>query len=114
MEISQHPVGSGRIYAVTGRYDIDLQSSGSGGWVGAFGKSVLGTAVDILDDGPFGPVEVSYTTGSGLRTFVGILLGVDPAAGTLTVEPYPTVVPGKETDLASVAIAVGDVVRFRA
>lgn len=113
MAASQHSVDSARIRAVTGRYDIELQSSGSG-WVGTYGKSVLSAAADILDDGPFGPVEVSYTAGSSLGTLVGVLVGVDAKTGTVAVEPYPRTVPGKETDLTPIVIAVEDIVRFRA
>ncbi|OHU47142.1 hypothetical protein BKG82_26145 [Mycobacteroides chelonae] len=98
---------------MTGCYDIDLQSSGSG-WLAAFGKSVLSTAANILEDGPFGPVEVTYTKGSGVRTFVGVLLTVDAQEGTVTAEPYPR--PGRDPDpdMSPRTVAIDDIVRFRA
>ena len=39
-------------------YDIDLRSSGAG-WMGTFYILVRTMMADILDDGPYGPVEVT-------------------------------------------------------
>ncbi|MCV6988691.1 hypothetical protein H7I87_00465 [Mycobacterium timonense] len=66
--------GQARIYPNTGHYDLDLANSGDG-WSGTFAALVRAAADDILDDGPFGPVEV--TTGS--HTFTGVLLRSEPS-----------------------------------
>lgn len=39
-------------------YDLDLANSGNG-WLGTWNQIVRAACADILDDGPYGPVQIS-------------------------------------------------------
>lgn len=49
--------------------DIDIRSSGHG-WTGTFVKLIRTAVADITDDGPYGPVEVTFSDG---QTKTGVL-----------------------------------------
>lgn len=109
----QHPDQSGGAVAVSGKYDIDLQSSGAG-WTGTYGKVVATTASDILDDGPWGPIEIVYATSAGVCKLLGRLVACDPSQETLTVQPFPSAEVSDAADREPVEVHIADVVRFRA
>lgn len=109
----QHPDQLGCAVAVSGKYDIDLQSSGAG-WTGTYGKVVATTAWDILDDGPWGPVEIVYSTSAGVCKLLGRLLACDPSQQTLTVQPFPPSGVSDAADREPIEVDIASVVRFRA
>lgn len=85
---------------VDGNYDIDLWNSGDG-WQGTFGLVVRTAILDITDEGPWSPAEVTVEGGTVY-------------AGTLQRASDHFEVLLEVAGIGPVQFPVSDVVRFRA
>lgn len=81
-------------------YDLEIASSG-GGWMGTFAVVMRRTVSDMLDDGPYGPVEVMVEDGT---VYVGEM------AEWSSEDAFTITVPG----MLPIVIEIEDVRSFRA
>lgn len=71
-----------RIYAVDGKYDIDLKTSGDG-WTGTFEKVVRQAIEDITIEGAWSPCEITYDGG---EVVTGTLYGYGSGDDIVKIE----------------------------